>query len=291
MNFRIQNIQTGWLHGFIGVAIFAGSMPATRVAVQGFSPEFLTGARACIAALLAFILLYVLKQPKPSTQQIKSLCIVSIGVVIGFPLFTALALQTQTAANSLIFVALLPLATAFFAVLRAKEIPQLTFWLYAGAGSALVIFFMLQQSGMHGLTLSDLYMIIAVLLCGLGYAEGGVLSRTFGGWQVICWALIIALPLMLPMFFVYWPHNFQQIPASAYIGLAYVSIFSMLIGFFFWYKGLALGGIAKIGQIQLIQPFIGLMLCAVLLNEQISLLMITVSLAVVSCVVMAKKYA
>lgn len=120
MNFRIQNIQTGWLHGFIGVAIFAGSMPATRVAVQGFSPESLTGARACIAALLAFILLYVLKQPKPSTQQIKSLCIVSIGVVIGFPLFTALALQTQTAANSLIFVALLPLATAFFAVLRAK---------------------------------------------------------------------------------------------------------------------------------------------------------------------------
>ena len=287
---QIKHFQSGWLHGFIGVAIFAGSMPATRVAVQGFSPEFLTGARACIAAVLAFILLCVLKQPKPSIQQMKSLCIVSAGVVIGFPLFTALALQTQTAANSLIFVALLPLATAFFAVLRAKEMPQSSFWLYAGIGSALVIFFMLWQSGTYGVSRSDLYMIIAVLLCGLGYAEGGVLSRTLGGWQVICWALIIAFPLMLPICWLYLPSSFQHIPASAYLGLAYVSIFSMLIGFFFWYKGLALGGIAKIGQIQLVQPFIGLMLCAVLLNEHISLLMIAVSLAVIGCVVMAKKY-
>lgn len=291
MQIKIKHLQTGWLHGFIGVAIFAGSMPATRVAVEGFSPEFLTGARACITAILAFILLCLLKQPKPSLKQLKSLCIVSAGVVIGFPLFTALALQTQTAANSLIFVALLPLATAFFAVIRAKEMPKSSFWLYAGIGSALVTFFMLWQSGTYGVSRSDLYMIIAVLLCGLGYAEGGVLSRTVGGWQVICWALIIALPLMLPICWLYLPSSFQQIPTSAYLGLAYVSIFSMLIGFFFWYKGLALGGIAKIGQIQLIQPFIGLMLCAFLLNEQISLLMIVISLAVMGCVVMAKKHA
>ncbi|WP_180106037.1 MULTISPECIES: DMT family transporter [unclassified Acinetobacter] len=291
MQFDLKEVHQGWLNGFIGVVIFAGSMPATRVAVQGFSPEFLTRARACIAAILALILLFVLKQPKPSMLQIKSLCIVSTGVVIGFPLFTALALQTETAAHSLIFVALLPLATAFFAVLRAKEIPKNAFWLFASAGSALVIFFMLHQSGVKGISLGDIYMIIAVLLCGLGYAEGGVLSRALGGWQVICWALIIALPLMLPLCWLYFPNDFQHIPLSAYIGLAYVSLFSMLIGFFFWYKGLALGGIAKVGQIQLVQPFIGLMLCAVLLNEQISLLMIAVSLAVVSCVVLAKKYA
>ena len=291
MLFNLNETQQGWINGLIGVVIFAGSMPATRVAVQGFSPEFLTGARACIAAILALILLLVLKQPRPSRQQLKSLCITSLGVVIGFPLFSALALQTETAAHSSIFVALLPIATAFFAVLRAKEMPKRAFWLYACIGSALIIFFMLQQSGLNGISIGDLYMIIAVLLCGLGYAEGGVLSRTLGGWQVICWALVIALPLMIPLFWLYLPSSFHGIPASAYIGLAYVSLFSMLIGFFFWYKGLALGGIAKIGQIQLIQPFIGLVFCAVLLNEHISLVMIVVSLAVVSCVVMAKKHA
>ncbi|MCW8039683.1 MULTISPECIES: DMT family transporter [Acinetobacter] len=287
----MKAFHQGWLYGLIGVMIFAGSMPATRIAVQGFSPEFLTGARACIAAVLALILLIALQQPRPSKSQIKSLCITSAGVVIGFPLFTALALQTATAAHSLIFIALLPLATAFFAVLRAKEAPKRAFWIYTCIGSSLVIFFMLNQSGLHYSAAGDSYMAAAVLLCGLGYAEGGVLSRELGGWQVICWALVIALPAMLLISWIYFPQNFSAVPPSAYLGLAYVSLFSMLIGFFFWYKGLALGGIAKVGQIQLIQPFIGLILCALILNEHVTLLMIAVSLAVAACVVMARKYA
>lgn len=287
----MKAFHQGWLYGLIGVMIFAGSMPATRIAVQGFSPEFLTGARACIAAVLALILLIALQQPRPSKSQIKSLCITSAGVVIGFPLFTALALQTATVAHSLIFIALLPLATAFFAVLRAKEAPKRAFWIYTCIGSSLVIFFMLNQSGLHYSAAGDSYMAAAVLLCGLGYAEGGVLSRELGGWQVICWALVIALPAMLLISWIYFPQNFSAVPPSAYLGLAYVSLFSMLIGFFFWYKGLALGGIAKVGQIQLIQPFIGLILCALILNEHVTLLMIAVSLAVAACVVMARKYA
>ena len=287
----MKAFHQGWLYGLIGVMIFAGSMPATRIAVQGFSPEFLTGARACIAAVLALILLIALQQPRPSKSQIKSLCITSAGVVIGFPLFTALALQTATAAHSLIFIALLPLATAFFAVLRAKEAPKRAFWIYTCIGSSLVIFFMLNQSGLHYSAAGDSYMAAAVLLCGLGYAEGGVLSRELGGWQVICWALVIALPAMLLISWIYFPQDFSAVPPSAYLGLAYVSLFSMLIGFFFWYKGLALGGIAKVGQIQLIQPFIGLILCALILNEHVTLLMIAVSLAVAACVVMARKYA
>ena len=287
----MKAFHQGWLYGLIGVMIFAGSMPATRIAVQGFSPEFLTGARACIAAVLALILLIALQQPRPSKSQIKSLCITSAGVVIGFPLFTALALQTATAAHSLIFIALLPLATAFFAVLRAKEAPKRAFWIYTCIGSSLVIFFMLNQSGLHYSAAGDSYMAAAVLLCGLGYAEGGVLSRELGGWQVICWALVIALPAMLLISWIYFPQNFSAVPPSAYLGLAYVSLFSMLIGFFFWYKGLALGDIAKVGQIQLIQPFIGLILCALILNEHVTLLMIAVSLAVAACVVMARKYA
>ncbi|WP_353142497.1 DMT family transporter [Acinetobacter pragensis] len=287
----MKSIHQGWLNGFIGVLIFAGSMPATRLAVQGFSPEFLTGIRAVIAASIAIMLLLILRQQRPSAAQLKSLAIVSIGVVAGFPFFTALALQTLSAAHSLIFIALLPLSTAFFAVLRAKELPQTAFWMYAGLGSSAVMFFMLYQSGLHGISIGDAYMIAAVLLCGLGYAEGGMLSRSLGGWQVICWALVMALPLMLLISWIYIPQDFSRIPQTAYLGLAYVSLFSMLIGFFFWYKGLALGGIAKIGQIQLVQPFIGLMLCAIILNEHITLLMIAVSAAVVACVVMAKKYA
>lgn len=287
----MKSIHQGWLNGFIGVLIFAGSMPATRLAVQGFSPEFLTGIRAVIAASIAIMLLLILRQQRPSAAQLKSLAIVSIGVVAGFPFFTALALQTLSAAHSLIFIALLPLSTAFFAVLRAKELPQTAFWMYAGLGSSAVMFFMLYQSGLHGISIGDAYMIAAVLLCGLGYAEGGMLSRSLGGWQVICWALVMALPLMLLISWIYIPQDFSRIPRTAYLGLAYVSLFSMLIGFFFWYKGLALGGIAKIGQIQLVQPFIGLMLCAIILNEHITLLMIAVSAAVVACVVMAKKYA
>ncbi|CAM4281159.1 DMT family transporter [Acinetobacter pragensis] len=287
----MKSIHQGWLNGFIGVLIFAGSMPATRLAVQGFSPEFLTGIRAVIAASIAIMLLLILRQQRPSAAQLKSLAIVSIGVVAGFPFFTALALQTLSAAHSLIFIALLPLSTAFFAVLRAKELPQTAFWIYAGLGSSAVMFFMLYQSGLHGISIGDAYMIAAVLLCGLGYAEGGMLSRSLGGWQVICWALVMALPLMLLISWIYIPQDFSRIPRTAYLGLAYVSLFSMLIGFFFWYKGLALGGIAKIGQIQLVQPFIGLMLCAIILNEHITLLMIAVSAAVVACVVMAKKYA
>lgn len=169
--------------------------------------------------------------------------------------------------------------------------PQNAFWIYACIGSGLVIFFMLNQSGLHGSSIGDAYMIVAVLLCGLGYAEGGVLSRELGGWQVICWALVMALPVMLIISWFYFPQQLSSIPVSAYFGLAYVSLFSMLIGFFFWYKGLALGGIAKIGQIQLVQPFMGLILCALILNEHVSSLMITVSMAVVACVVMARKYA
>lgn len=287
----MNRINTGWLNGLIGVAIFAGSMPATRLAVQGFSPVFLTGARASIAAVLGLMLLMLLKQPRPARSQIRPLIIVALGVVAGFPLFSALALQSITAARALIFVALLPLATAAFAVLRAKELPSPKFWLFSLMGSGFVVFFMLNQSDTQGISSGDAYMIAAVIACGLGYAEGAVLSRSLGGWQVICWALIIALPFMLALNFIYWPVQLDSIPAAAYFGLFYVSVFSMLIGFFFWYKGLALGGIARIGQIQLIQPFLGLMLSAMLLSERISLSMILVSLAVAGCVAMAKKYA
>lgn len=287
----MDKINQGWLNGLIGVIIFAGSMPATRIAVTGFNPEFLTGIRAVIAGVLGLICLIALHQTKPNKSQTHSLIIVAVGVVIGFPLFTALALQSISSARALVFVGLLPLSTAIFSVLRTGERPNLKFWLFAILGSSFVIGFMLLHGQDQILAIGDLYMLASIILCGLGYAEGGKLSRELGGWQVICWALVIALPFMILFSLYSLPENFDQVTSSSFMGLLYVSTFSMLIGFFFWYKGLALGGIAKVGQIQLVQPFIGLILSAFLLGEHVSLSMILVSCAVVLCVALAKKFA
>ncbi|CAB1221778.1 putative DMT superfamily transporter inner membrane protein [Acinetobacter bouvetii] len=287
----MNRTNIGWINGLLGVVIFAGSMPATRIAVSGFSPTFLTAIRASIAAVLALLCLLWFKQQRPQADQYKSLIIVSLGVVVGFPLFSALALQNIAASRALVFVALLPLCTAIFGVMRAGEHPNAKFWLFTLLGSGFVVAFMLINDHSQHLSKGDLYMIAAVLACGLGYAEGGHLSKTLGGWQVICWALIVAFPLMLILTLYYFPDNFADVSYSAYAGLAYVSLFSMLIGFFFWYKGLAMGGIAKVGQIQLIQPFIGLTLCAVILGESISVEMILVCIAVVMCVMLAKGFA
>lgn len=280
----------GWINGLIGVVIFAGSMPATRVAVADIPPLFLTGIRGCIAAALAILLLVTFKQPRPVRSDLMSLIITAIGVVLGFPLFSALALQYISSAHALVFVGLLPVCTAIFGVLRGGEQPHPAFWLFSLLGSISVI----SYAALGGIAMSiegDLLMLAAVVVCGLGYAEGAKLSRRLGGWQVISWALVISLPLMLPLTVFYWPDSLSNVSTTAWIGLWYVSIFSMLVGFIFWYKGLALGGIAAVGQLQLLQPFMGLGLAAVLLHEQVSTAMIVATCGAVFCVALAKRYA
>lgn len=280
----------GWGSGLLGVVIFSGSLPATRVAIADFSPIFLTSARAVIAALLGAALLFALRQPKPSRTDLLSLAVVALGVVVGFPLLTALALQYITAAHSIVFVGLLPLATAIFGVLRGGERPKPLFWLFSCLGSAMVVGFAL-NSGAEISLAGDLLMVAAIIACGLGYAEGAQLSRRLGGWQVISWALVIALPPMAVVALVSLPATWAGITGGAWAGLAYVSIFSMLVGFVFWYRGLAVGGIAAVGQLQLLQPFFGLLLAAVLLHEKVSPLMIATTLAIVLCVAGARKFA
>ncbi len=281
---------SGWINGFIGVLIFSGSLPATRLAVLEFDPVFLTVLRAAIAGVLAVILLGLFRQPRPARNQWLSLLIVALGVVLGFPLLTALALQHVTSAHSIVFVGLLPLATAIFGVLRGGERPRPVFWLFSIIGSALVVGFALSQ-GLTASPIGDLLMLAAILACGLGYAEGAKLSRSLGGWQVICWALVLSLPLMTITSVWLAPASFATISASAWLSLGYVSLFSMLIGFVFWYRGLAQGGIAAVGQLQLLQPFFGLALAATLLHEQVSLGMLAVTLGVILCVAGAKKFA
>jgi drug/metabolite transporter (DMT)-like permease len=278
----------GWISGFMGVVIFSASLPATRVAVAGLSPLFVTSARATIAALIAIGCLLVVRQARPSRADVRSLVIVSIGVVVGFPLLTSLALQTITAAHSIVFTGLLPLSTAVFAVVRGGERPRQAFWLWSGIGAATVAGFALVSSGGGNLQ-GDLLMIAAIVICGLGYAEGAILSRRLGGWQVISWALLLALPVMLVLAIVAAPPAVAEVPASAWIGLAYVSVFSMFVGFVFWYHGLALGGIAGVGQLQLLQPFMGLFLAGALLHEPIAPAMVGACAVVVLCVVGARR--
>ncbi|WP_426133169.1 DMT family transporter [Pseudomonas sp. PWP3-1b2] len=280
----------GWINGFIGVVIFSGSLPATRLAVMEFDPVFLTMIRAAIAAVLGLCLLGLFKENRPARNQWASLVIVALGVVIGFPLLTALALQYVTSAHSIVFVGLLPLATALFGVLRGGERPRPVFWLFSVLGSGLVMAYAFAQ-GLSAAPAGDLLMLLAILVCGLGYAEGARLSRSLGGWQVICWALVVSLPVVAPFSVLLAPSSFTGISLPAWLSLGYVALFSMLIGFVFWYRGLAQGGIAAVGQLQLLQPFFGLALAAGLLHEQVSPGMLLVTVAVIGCVAGAKRFA
>lgn len=291
MKDKLQNHPTkGWINGFMGVVIFSGSLPATKLAVTSFDPIFLTTIRATIAGILALLLLCALKEKKPTRSQVVSLIIIAIGVVVGFPLFTALALQHVTSAHSIVFLALLPLCTAIFGVIRGNELPKKAFWLFSIIGSLLVMGFAFSQGAKMNLK-GDLFMIIAVIVCGLGYAEGAKLTKVLGGWQVISWALVISLPLMILIALISMPETFSNVTFTAWMGLGYISLFSMLIGFIFWYKGLAEGGIAAVGQLQLLQPFFGLILSAWLLGESINALMILCTIGVILCVIGSKKFA
>jgi drug/metabolite transporter (DMT)-like permease len=285
----MDRVTDGWLSGFAGVLVFSGSLPATRLAIADLDPVFLTLLRAAIAGSIGLALLVASRQPRPERRDLLSLTIVALGVVVGYPLLSALALEHMSAGRSIVFTGLLPLATAGFAVVRGGERPDRRFWLFALLGSLVIAGFALSRGG--GSTLAgDMLMLVAILVCGLGYAEGALLSRRLGGWQVICWALVLALPAMFVLLcLLSWP-TWSAIGEPAWIGLGYVSLFSMLIGFVFWYRGLALGGTAAVGQLQLLQPLVGLMLAATLLHESIAPGMIAATLAVVACVAGARHF-
>jgi drug/metabolite transporter (DMT)-like permease len=279
----------GWINGFIGVVIFSGSLPATRLADAGFTPLFLTGARATIAGVLGLGLLLAFREKRPGRHEILPLLIVSAGVAVGFPLLTALALQHLTTSRSIMYLGLLPLSTAMFAVLRGGERPHPGFWVFSVLGSLLIAGYALAR-GAGAMSVGDGMMLAAIIICGLAYAEGAKLSRTLGGWQVVSWALVLSLPVMAGLMAASWPDGWGHVAGAAWVGLGYVSVFSSLIGFLFWYRGLAQGGIATVGQLQLLQPGFGLVLAGTLLHETIGWPLIAVMGAVAACVAAAKRY-
>lgn len=285
-----SDIQTGWLFGAIGMVIFGGSLVATRIGVADFDPIFFTVLRAVLAALYALVALLLFNKTKPQKADLFGLLIVAFGVVVGFPLLTAFALLQVTASHATVFIGLLPLSTALFGVLRTGDRPKRQFWIWAAIGSAIVVVFALLQGGSATLQ-GDLMMFVAIVICGLGYAEGARLAKHLGGWQVIGWALLLALPITLPLAFFTAPGSFDGVSIMAWSALFYVSMFSMFVGFLFWYRGLALGGVAAVGQLQLLQPFVGFILAALFVGEAISPFMIGSSGLIVLCVLAGKRAA
>ena len=260
----------------------------TKLAVEGLDPWFVAFGRAVGAALLAAAVLRAVRAPRPSRAQWRRLGLVVAGVVVGFPLFTSLALETSDSAHGAVVIALLPAATALFAVVRAGERPSPAFWLAALAGLAIVLAFAAGQSS-GGVTAADAFLLGAVAAGGLGYAEGGALARELGGARTICWALLLGLPLTVPVTAVAAATDGLGAPADAWAGFAYVTVSSMFLGFFAWYAGLARGGVAKVGQVQLLQPLLTLAWSAALLGEHVGPGTIAAAVGVLASVVATQR--
>jgi drug/metabolite transporter (DMT)-like permease len=276
--------QLGYLLGFAGVAIFAGSLPATRLAVSALSPWFVTSARAAIAGLCALALLLVLRRPLPPRETWPSIALIVLGVVFGFPFFTALAMQTVPAAHGGVVLGILPLATAAAAVVMTHEKPGMGFWIAGLVGAALVVAFAVTRGGSLSLSPGDAQLVLAIISAAIAYTASGALTRSMPGWEVISWVLVVSLPLSLLACVLTFPENLAAVPAEAWLGLLYSAVMAQWMGFFFWNAGLAMGGIAHVSQVQLLQPFVTVGLAALVNRERIDLQTILFAAAVVATV-------
>ncbi|MCZ2722749.1 DMT family transporter [Marinomonas sp. 15G1-11] len=278
----MQTETKGMLYGLLGVCVFGLTLPVTRIVVPYMDPIFIGMGRAVVAAILAIAMLVVFRQPLPNRKQFIQLIWVALGVVIGFPVFSSWAMQYVPAAHGGVVLGILPLATAIAGAIINHERPSLAFWVVGIVGSMIVVGYSLIQGAGH-IHVADFALLAAIICAALGYAVGGKLSKELGGWQVICWALIVALPVAIYPTLSYAPTSFSNIPLSGYVSFFYLSIMSQFLGFFVWYKGLALGGIARVSQVQLLQPFITLIASIAFLREAIDMqTFIFVCLVVVS---------
>jgi drug/metabolite transporter (DMT)-like permease len=277
------------VYGLLAVLGFSFSLPATRAAVEDLDATFVGLGRAVAAGVLAAALLAATRQQLPHRRHLPELGLVILGVVVGFPLFTALALQELTSAHGAVMIAVIPAATAVAAVMFAGERPSPGFWAASGAGLVAVLAFAASRG--TGLpTGSDLMLLLGVALVAVGYAAGGSLAREIGGWQVICWALVLSLPLLTPVTAIAVADGgVGEGDTAAWLGFAYVSLVSMFLGFFAWYAGMARGGVAKTGQLMLVMPLLTLVWSALLLDESVTAGTVLAAVAVLACVVATQR--
>ena len=278
----------GLLLGFVGMAIFGGTLPATRIAVSAIDPLAMTALRTAIAGLCSLVLLIVLRRPLPPRRLWPQLAIAMICVSIAFPFLMALAMQTVDASHGGVVLGILPIATALVAVLITHERPKPLFWIASIAGAALVIAFALRQGG-GTLSAGDLLLFAAVAVSAVGYAFSGRLTAQMPGWEVISWVLVMALPISLPAAALTIPADLGQIALKPWLALLYVALFSQWIGFFAWNAGMAMGGIARVSQVQLLQPFITFALASFFNDETITLQILLFAAAVVATVAISTR--
>ncbi|MET3903392.1 drug/metabolite transporter (DMT)-like permease [Paenarthrobacter sp. 4246] len=276
--------STGIWWGLLGVVAFSFTVPLTRVAVEGMSPLFIGAGRAVVAALLAALALALTRQRFPRGTQWIRLAVVAGGIVAGFPLLTTFALTSTSASHGAIVIALLPAATATAAVIRGRERPRLLFWILTAVGVVAALVFALVQSGGFGsLHWADLLLLGAVIAAAIGYAEGGLLARELGSWQTISWALVVAAPVMILLTLVSLGSGMPQATPLQWLSFAYLGVVSMFLGFFAWYRGLAIGPMAQVSQIQLVQPVMSIAWAGLLLGEPMTWTTVVGGLAVIVC--------
>jgi drug/metabolite transporter (DMT)-like permease len=278
----------GLLLGFIGMAIFGGTLPATRIAVSAIDPMALTALRTAIAGLCSLVLLLVLRRPLPPRALWPQLAIAMLCVSILFPFLMALGVQTVDASHGGVVLGILPIATALVAVAITHERPRPLFWIASVAGAALVIAFALRQGG-GALSAGDMFLVAAGAVSAVGYAFSGRLTAQMPGWEVISWVLVMALPISLPAAFLTMPADITGIALKPWLALLYVALFSQWIGFFAWNAGMAMGGIARVSQVQLLQPFITFALAAFFNDETITLQILLFAAAVVATVAISTR--
>ena len=278
----------GLLLGLLGVTIFAATLPMTRLAVGELGPWFLTSGRAAVAGLIAVAVMVVLRRPWPGSEQLWRIALAAVLLVGGFPGFSGLAMQSVPAAHAGVVIGILPIATVIAATRISGERPSLAFWAWSMGGAGLVVAFVLRQGA--GLPSSgDGLLLAAVVSAAFGYAISGQLSKQMPGWEVISWAVIVALPVTLPAALWLAPGHPALISATSWGAFAYLSIMSMYLGFFAWNSGLALGGVAHVAQVQLLQPFITISFAALLLGEKLEAEMLVFALGIVAVVFVSRK--
>jgi drug/metabolite transporter (DMT)-like permease len=269
----LNNENKGFIYGFLAVLAFGLTLPLSKELLQYLNPLFIAFGRSFIASVFAIIILLIWASRLPTIRQFLQLFIIALGVVIGFPVFSTIAMQSIPASHGAIMVGILPISTSIIGVYITRERPSIKFWLFSIIGSILVISFTLLE-GNGSFQKGDWFLLIALFMVSIGYALGAKLAKEMAGWEVISWSLVLSFPFLIVPTLWYMPHDTNLIPYSEYIYFLYLGIVSQLFAFFAWYKGLALGGIARVSQVQLIQTFITFFASYILLDEKISITMI-----------------
>jgi drug/metabolite transporter (DMT)-like permease len=276
------------LIGFIGILIFSLTLPVSKIAVLSFDPYFIAFGRALLAGAVALIYLLYQQAPLPSKTDLVKFSVIALGVVFGFPIFTTVAMREGSSSHGAVILGMMPLATTVIGVIRFKERPSMGFWAVSLLGASLVVVYALLKSS-GSFTYIDGLLVLGGICACVGYVEGGELSRKMNPRIVISWALVISIPINIVMSYLTFSSVYFSADVFAWVSFIYLSLFSMFLGFFFWYEGLAIGGIARVSQVQLIQPFCTLLAASILLGDHLTAMNMVFAFLVVSTVILSKR--